>query len=248
MKYLNTMPWMRINYNVPGDPAGGTPPAAPPAGGAPITPPALAPTPGGTPPADPAFPTLKPVHEGTPPGGTPPGGTPPVDPNAPPALPYADFVGPPAEGKYADFTPVEGQTIDTALVAKFAPIANELGLSQKGAQRLADFYAKEIVGPQSATFVEQIATWFGETQADKEIGGDKFEASTISATKALDVFGTSGLKKILVQYGLGNHPEFVRFFTRVGRAIGEDAATGGKGGQAATPVDFLTQMYGPAKT
>jgi hypothetical protein len=142
----------------------------------------------------------------------------------------------------------EGFTIDQGLVTKFAPIAAELGLSQKGAQRLADFYAKEVVGPQSAAFVDQISNWFGETEKDPEIGGDKFEASTKAAGRALDVFGTKGLRGLLVEYGLGNHPEVVRFFTRVGNAIGEDSAAGGKGGNGQQPKDFLTLMYGPPKT
>lgn len=231
-----TMPWMRI-YRSPAD--------APPSG-APATPAAPAAPAAPADPAAPVFPTLKaPAAD----PNTPPA----VDPAAPPAVdpaavPYAEYVGPPSEGKYADFTPVEGQTIDKGLVDKFAPIAAELGLSQKGAQKLADFYAKEIVGQQSAAFVEQISTWFDETSKDKEIGGDKFTASTLNAEKALKVFGTGGLRQLMVQYGIGNHPEVVRFFARVGGAIGEDSAAGGKPGSGAPAVDFLTKMYGPPVT
>ena len=130
---------------------------------------------------------------------------------------------------------------------KFTPLANELGLSQTGAQRLADFYANEILAPQSAAFVEQISTWFKEVEADAEIGGAKFEQSTQNAQKAISVFGTPGLKSLMVQYGLGNHPEVVRFFSRVGGAISEDSAGGGTPNTAGDGQDFLTQMYGPAE-
>lgn len=244
----NASIWTQPTWNVP-DGGGGNPPApapsvTPPGG----TPPAATPpvgTPPGTPPADGApnpFPAVKPPAA----PGTPP------DPNAPPPAPegpaYKDYVGPPEGGQYADITVPEGFTIDKGLLDKFTPIANKLGLSQKGAQELADFYSKEIVGPQSAAFVDQISTWFNETEADAEIGGAKFEASTQNATKALNVFGTPGLKQLMVQYGIGNHPEVVRFFARVGSAIvGEDNSGGGKGGNPADGKDFLTKMYGPPK-
>lgn len=155
-----------------------------------------------------------------------------------------EYFGAPEGGAYEDFNMPEGFSVDEGLVGKFAPIAAELGLSQAGAQKLADFYANEVVGPQSAAFVEQVSNWFDETQKDAEIGGQKFEASVDAATKALDAFGTDGLKSLLVQYGLGNHPEVVRFFARVGGAIAEDTSGGGGNNQGKEP-DFLTLMYGP---
>lgn len=249
--WLNFFP--PVYWNTPGEPGGapgGTPPGGAPGG----TPPGGAP--GGTPPGgapggapggnDPAgnFPTLKPGQYNDPnnpgngnnpdPKDKQPGGE-----NNPPS-----YIGAPEGGKYADFTAPKDFTIDNALVGKFAPIAAKLGLSQVGAQELVNFYAQEVVGPQSAAFVDQIATWFGETEKDAEIGGAKFEASTQAAGRALQVFGTKGLRSLLVEYGLGNHPEVVRFFTRVGNAIGEDKG-GGQGNPAAGEKDFLTLMYGP---
>lgn len=142
----------------------------------------------------------------------------------------------------------EGFTLEKPLLDKFTAFAAERGLSQKAVQELADFYAKEIVGPQSAAFVDQISNWYNETEKDPEIGGPKFEASIQNAEKALSVFGTKGLKQLMVQYGIGNHPEVVRLFARVGSALpAEDTSGGGKPGSGQPAKDFLTLMYGPAE-
>lgn len=193
---------------------------------------------GGTP-----FPALRPNHDAGTPGGTPGGaggaggGTP---------EPWKEYVGAPEGGQYADITLPDGFTVEKPLLDKFTAFAAQKGLSQKAVQEFADFYAKEIVGPQSASFVEQISTWYDEVHKDAEIGGAKYEASVQNAERALSVFGTAGLKQLMVQYGIGNHPEVVRFFARVGSALpAEDNAGGGKPG-AKQGTDFLTAMYGPA--
>lgn len=259
--FIRTIPQVLWNNDGGGGAGGGTPsggagpagggtpaPAGNPAGGGGTPTPAPA---GGAPGSNLAnpFPTLKPNHQAGNPGGNNPPPTP--DPNAPPAgepKPYEKYHGAPEGGNYADIKVPEGYTLDKALVDKFLPIANKFNLSQEGAQELADFYVKEILGPQSAAFIEQISNWYTETEKDAEIGGAKFEASTQNASRALSVFGTPGLKQLMVQYGIGNHPEVVRFFARVGSALpAEDNAAGGKPGSPQGGADFLTKMYGPPK-
>ena len=51
--------------------------------------------------------------------------------------------------------------------------------------------------------------------------------------KALDQFGTPELRALLNDSGMGNNPEVIRAFYRVGKAISEDKFVGGK----AAPVD-----------
>ena len=61
-----------------------------------------------------------------------------------------------------------------------------------------------------------------QSMADKEFGGDKLNENLALASKAMDAFATPELKQVLDQTGLGNHPELIRAFVRVGRQISED--------------------------
>ena len=61
---------------------------------------------------------------------------------APP--PWAEFHGAPAEGADYEISAPDGYAVDEQLRAEFVPIARELNLSSKGAQRLVELKAKDI--------------------------------------------------------------------------------------------------------
>lgn len=128
---------------------------------------------------------------------------------------------PAAPEKY-EFTPQEGQELDANALAVFEPIAKELGLSQEQAQKLVDIYP-QIQQQQAEAWSKQVADWGEQVKADKEIGGDKFNASVGAAQRALDQFGNPELREYLNASGLGNHPALVRFCAKVGKAMAEDS-------------------------
>lgn len=158
--------------------------------------------------------------------------------------PYAEYITPPAEGKYEAFTLPDGFQADEELTNEFTPVANELGLSQKGAQKLVDHYAK----------IEQkkLERWGGHlkelkalAQKDPEIGGARYPAAVAAGRSVISKFGTPGLRKLMNDYGVGAHPEMIRFMAKIGAAMGETPTpTSGEGGQGVrkdTPLHEL--MY-----
>lgn len=142
---------------------------------------------------------------------------------------------PAAPEKY-DFKLPEGYTLDEGALKTFEPILRELNLPNESAQKLVSAYAEmQKVQDQEAgkAFDEQINKWAEETKADKEIGGQAFNANHADAIKAIGKFGTPELKELLNLTGMGNHPEVVRFCMRVGKALKEDSpiqASGTAGG------------------
>jgi len=138
-----------------------------------------------------------------------------------------------------EFKIPEGMAIDEALVESFSPLAKELGLTQDKAQQLVDFYAKQEAG-RAEVWTQTQATWAQETKADKEIGGDAFDKNVAIANQAVSKFGSPEFVKALKDTGVANHPEFVRFCLRVGKAISEDTvATGAQGGGDRSAADVL---------
>lgn len=117
------------------------------------------------------------------------------------------------------------ESLDEGLMAEFGPMAEELKLTQEQGQKLISMHAKTLQSMQEAQQAqrsEMIESWAKEAKADKEIGGDKFDANLSVAKSALDKFGTPELKEMLDSSGLGNHPEVIRFFHKVGKEISED--------------------------
>lgn len=130
-----------------------------------------------------------------------------------------------APEKY-EFKPAEGQELDTAALEQFEPIARELNLSNEQAQKMVDLYGTKILPmvqqQQAEAWQKTTEQWAADVKADKEIGGDKLTASLSKAQQALETFGTPELKEYLNETGLGNHPELVKAFVKIGKAMSED--------------------------
>jgi hypothetical protein len=145
-----------------------------------------------------------------------------------------------APEKY-EFKAPEGREFDAEIIGKYSEIAKELNLTQDAAQKLVETMGPKIAERQMAQ-VEAIRNeWAQQSQIDKEFGGDKLNENMSVAKKALDAFGTPELRTLLVQSGLGNNPEVIRFMFRAGKAISEDTFVGsspGAGGKPTGPQDF----------
>lgn len=132
---------------------------------------------------------------------------------------------------YTDFVVPEGMTLDKAVIEQFLPIAKELNLSQEQAQKLVDLDSKrETARAEASTAAwNKITTdWVDTAKADKEIGGVGFNQNLADAQKTIKAFGTPELQAALNITGAGNHPEFIRIFARIGKALNEDSfKTGG---------------------
>lgn len=175
---------------------------------------------------DPAAPPAEPAADGTVLGGDPPAADP-ADPAAPTTP--AEAVGAP---EAYDLKPPEGATLDTDALAIAEPVLREMGLTNEQAQKLTDAYAQivpkvaeRMQSEQTAQITAQRKEWADEAKADPEIGGANWNASITASAKALDRLGApagSPFRELLNVTGLGNHPEMIRIFAKMGNAIGED--------------------------
>ncbi len=130
----------------------------------------------------------------------------------------------PEDGKYTLSMP-EGVTLNEALLAEVSPVFKDLGLTNGEAQALTDkFVAHEKAKGEAAVkrWGETVAGWAETASKDKEMGGDKWDATKANAQKAVDKLGTPELKKYMDETGGGNHPEVIRIFAKFGAMISDD--------------------------
>jgi hypothetical protein len=160
-----------------------------------------------------------------------------------PAPPAAEEAKAPAEAPKApeayEFKAPEGRVFDSEVMASYSQVAKELNLSQESAQRLLDAVGPKMAERQMAMIEATRNGWADNSKSDREFGGEKLSENLGVAKKALDAFGTTELRTLLNETGLGNHPELIRFMFRAGKAISEDRMVSGSATQAkAGPRSF----------
>jgi hypothetical protein len=148
-----------------------------------------------------------------------------------------------APEKYEDFNVPEGIELNQEAVAKASEVFKEFNLSQEQAQKLVDIQtdmAKQEAEAQADAWKTMTDKWATESKDDKEFGGAEFDANLATAKKAIETFATDEFKAMLNFTGVGNHPEMIRFFFRVGKEISEDGVfTGGKASGVKDPARVL---------
>lgn len=122
-----------------------------------------------------------------------------------------------------EFKAAEGREFDTSVIERFSKVARELDLPQDAAQKILDEMAPALEARQVESLNQALAEWTDASKSDKEFGGQKLDENLGVARKALDQFGSDGLRELLSKSGLGNHPEVIRFMYRAGKAISGDS-------------------------
>lgn len=148
-----------------------------------------------------------------------------------------------APEKYEAFKAPEGTTLDTKVMDEFSAAARELNLPQDAAQKMVDKMAPLMAQRQAEQLSAMRTEWETKSKTDAEFGGDKLEASMVQANKAMNAFATDEFRTLLNETGLGNHPEWVRFMVRAGKAISEDKIVKG-GAEPSSPKSLAERMYG----
>lgn len=150
-----------------------------------------------------------------------------------------------APEKYEAFTIAEGFDAKPEQLAKFGELAKSLNLNQANAQKLVDEHVKVITELKDSlenARLERQAAWRAEAETDKEIGGPKLAETTAYAQRAVQQFGTPELTQLLEETRLGDNRDVLKFFARVGKALGEDTHIAG--GVTANPKSMAQRWYG----
>jgi hypothetical protein len=138
----------------------------------------------------------------------------------------------------------DGVTMDAGLLEAVTPMFREARLSPAQAQVVADAYMMQQTKALEA-HSEQTKAWMNEAKQDKEIGGRDFSANMGAARKAFQEFGSERAVQIFDTYGLGNNPDVLRMFVRIGKAMGEGGTVlgGDGGGRVSAARDMYPDMY-----
>ena len=178
--------------------------------------------------------------------------TPVVEPVVPPVVeavvPPVEPVTPPVETPPADFEFAfpDGFDAEQVKLDDVKAFAKDLGLDPVADKDKAQKILDKVIalrGEANTAQEEVIAGWADQAKADKEIGGDKFDATLASARTVIEnaAFVTPEFKAFLDETGLGNHPEMIRTFARLAPHFTNDTPV--PGGGAPLGGDPLQKIY-----
>lgn len=139
---------------------------------------------------------------------------------------------------------------DPEVLQEFESVAREYNLTNEQAQKLADVGSKlseKMAEKQAEVHAKQVEEWRSLSMSDKEFGGEKLNENIAVAKTAMTKFATPELVDLLNASGLGNHPEVIRAFYKVGKAISsDDKVVTGK--PPVPPKSRAETLYGSSRT
>lgn len=115
--------------------------------------------------------------------------------------------------------------LSDAHVENLSLYAKEKGLSNEQAQELLERESKAVSEYSASVYEKQKQMadgWAEQASKDAEIGGEAFKQNAELAKRVVERFATDDFRKELSKTGLGNHPELLRIFTRIGKAMAPD--------------------------
>jgi hypothetical protein len=150
--------------------------------------------------------------------------------------------------------------LDKDVATEFESIAKGLNLSQDQAQKMFDLGTKQSEKWSASLLsktAEAQAKWATDAKADKEFGGESLAENVGLAQKAMAQFASPELQAMLKAFdpktnpngaSLGNHPEVIRLFVRVGKAMAEDKFVVGGQQPAGGTTPYFTYPNSDHKT
>lgn len=151
---------------------------------------------------------------------------------------------PPAPEAYELKAP-EGYPISEGGLKDLNALCKDAKLTREQGEAVLKYMHSNYAAWQDSQFA-QVAKWAEEARADKDFGGDKFDANVADAKRGLATFDTDGsIRAMLEETGYGSHPAVLKIFARVGKALGEDSLHHSTGGASEKPL--AERFYGNNK-
>jgi hypothetical protein len=140
------------------------------------------------------------------------------------------------------------------VLAEAEPVLRELNLTNDQANKLMPLAGQLVKktldrAEQAITqrAVSQRKEWNDAFEDDPELGGANKAKTIADAERAFNHYGIkpdTGIRQLLNESGIGNHPEMIGFIARVGRDLAEGSFE--RGDAAPTPKTPEQSLYAPA--
>ena len=108
--------------------------------------------------------------------------------------------------------------LSSLTLRRFQDLARHHGMAPQVAKQMVAIHADHLAGLKQRHRAIQ-ARWAEQTRVDPEFGCAALPSTLHTARRAVARFGGDTLRRTLDQTGLGSHPEIIRAFWKVGKAM-----------------------------
>lgn len=140
----------------------------------------------------------------------------------------------------------EGSLLKPEQLAELSTFAKSKGLTEEQAksflEREESSY-KALADKAQAHRQAEIEGWKQASLKHPEFGGEKFGANVEVARRAMNRFGSDSMTKLLDESGMGNHPEVIGMFYRIGQAMSEGKMV--QAGQVSNDTRSMAERFYP---
>ncbi len=109
----------------------------------------------------------------------------------------------------------------------FRQFAHQLGLNNQQAETIYQAYQQDIAERDQASQQEFEQFEVDNLNALQQEWGDQFNHNLEMARRAFMNFATPEAVKVIEETGMGNHPELLKVFARIGEVLAEDSVLPG---------------------
>lgn len=141
----------------------------------------------------------------------------------------------------------EGSLLKPEVLEQIKSYAKEKKLAPEVAQSLLERENAAVKGYHDqvvSSYEKEKASWVELSKNDSEIGGEHFGQNVELGRRAMEKFANPAAIKIIEDSGYGNHPDIIRMFMNIGKAMAEDKMVQ-PGAQAKNEKSMVELFYGP---
>lgn len=121
-----------------------------------------------------------------------------------------------------------GMTYDEGLEKAALPLLHKAGYTPAQVQAAVDAFSAYQIQQNEAAAQERTRVETETTQALRGEWGQKYDGNVALAQRAAKHYGGDAFVKLLNESGLGNNPDFIRTFAKVGETMKEDSLIAGQ--------------------
>ena len=111
----------------------------------------------------------------------------------------------------------------------FREFAHDTGLTQKQADNILNLYADNQEQEEAESVQQHKDLEVNTTMQLQKEWGKNYDGKLDYAKRAFAQFASPELSQLMDESGLGNHPEMLRAFSKIGEIMGEDSLVVGTG-------------------
>jgi hypothetical protein len=142
-----------------------------------------------------------------------------------------------------DINFTETEDFDKDFFSNFKNAAHGAGILPKQAQKLFDWYTETNTQLINDYQTQREVTEKQATDNLKSEWGSAYDSKLKAAQAAVNHYGDDGLTSFLDETGLGNNPNLIKAFAKMGESLSEDSFTDGNSNKfGITPQDAQAQI------